>query len=137
MILFTSTEKNNTVEGGAGNDSIYGGDGADLFYGGKGNDTLWGGGGNDSLYGGAGNDTFIYKPGDGTDTIFDYQSGDILQILTTNGTTGGTFTKSEFTNGDLTLTISGGGKIILDDVSKGDSVNINGKNYTIGSKGLS
>ena len=129
--------KNNTVEGGAGNDSIYGGDGADLFYGGKGNDTLWGGGGNDSLYGGAGNDTFIYKPGDGTDTIFDYQSGDILQILTTNGTTGGTFTKSEFTNGDLTLTISGGGKIILDDVSKGDSVNINGKNYTIGSKGLS
>lgn len=129
--------KNNTVEGGAGNDSIISGSGADWLYGGNGKDTLWGNGGNDSLYGGAGNDTFIYKPGDGTDTIFDYESGDILQILKSNGTTGGTFTKSTFKNGELTLTISGGGKIILDNVNKGDSVNINGKNYTIGSKSLS
>ena len=129
--------KDNTVEGGAGNDSMISGSGADWLYGGTGKDTLWGNGGNDSLYGGTGKDTFIYKPGDGTDTIFDYQSNDLLTILKKDGTTGGTFTKSTFQNGDLTLTISGGGKIILNDVSKGDTVNINGKNYTIGSKGLS
>ena len=129
--------KDNTVEGGAGNDKIISGSGADWLYGGTGNDSLWGNGGNDSLYGGTGKDTFIYKPGDGTDTIFDYQSNDLLTILKKDGTTGGTFTKSTFKNGDLTLTISGSGKIILDDVSKGDTVNINGKNYTIGSKGLS
>ena len=60
-----------------------------------------------------------------------------MTILKKDGKTGGTFTKSTFKNGDLTLTISGGGKIILYNVSKGDSVNTNGKNYTIGSKGLS
>lgn len=129
--------KNNTVEGGAGNDKIISGSGADWLYGGNGNDTLWGNGGNDSLYGGAGKDTFIYKPGDGTDTIFDYQSGDTLQILNSDGTTGGTFTKSTYKNDDLTLTISGGGKIILDGVNAGDTININNKNYTVSSKGLS
>lgn len=36
-------------------------------------------------YGGAGDDTFIYKSGEGTDTIFDYQRGDLSQILNFNG----------------------------------------------------
>ena len=69
------------ITGGSGKDSIYGDAGNDKLYGGSGNDSLWGGAGNDSLWGDDGNDTFIYKPGEGTDTIYDYSSGDILKIL--------------------------------------------------------
>ena len=122
--------------GGAGNDSLYGGNGNDKLYGNDGKDTLWGGVGNDSLYGGNGNDTFIYKPGEGTDTIFDYKNGDLLQILKSDGSKGGTFSKANFSGGDLTLTINGGGKVIFDGVSAGDKFNINGKQYTISGKTL-
>ncbi len=111
------------------NSSIDGGKDTDKIYGGSGNDTLWGNAGNDSLYGGAGNETFIYKPGEGIDKIFDYASGDMLKILKTNGKDGGTFSK-----GNLTLAISGGGSVIFDGVSKGDVININGTNHTINSK---
>ena len=104
--------------------SIVGGSGNDTLYGGQGNDTLWGGKGNDSLYG-----------GDGKDRIFDYQSGDMLKILKSNGKDGGTFKSSKYSGGDLTLTINGGGTVIFDGVSQGDKFNINGKTYTLsGSK---
>ena len=145
VIKLTGNAKANTILGGSGNDSLYGkngddylvgGAGKDIIYGNKGNDTLWGGAGNDTLYGGDGKDTFIYKPGEGTDTIFDYQSGDMLQILKSDGTASGSFTKSAFGDGNLTLTISGGGKIVFEGVSSGESFNINGKNYTLSGKKL-
>ncbi len=126
---------NDSINGGAGNDVIYGNKGKDTLVGGNGNDSLWGGAGNDSLYGGAGNDTFIYKPGEGTDTIFDYQSGDLLTILKSDGKAGGTFTSSSFKNSNLTLSIDGGGSVIFNGVSKSNSFNINGDSYKIsGSK---
>ena len=126
---------NDSIVGNAGNDKLYGSNGNDTLVGGKGNDTLWGDAGNDKLYGGSGKDVFIYKPGEGTDTIFDYQSGDMLKILKSNGQYGGIFTNSSFKNGNLTLSISGGGKVIFNDVSSGDKFNINGKTYTLsGSK---
>ncbi len=113
---------------------IIAGNNGSTLDGGAGNDTLWGGAGNDSLYGGAGNDTFIYKAGEGIDKIFDYQSGDMLQILKTNGKSG-SFSKSKFSGGTLTLTISGGGSVVFDGVTKGDTFNINNKTYKIsGSK---
>ena len=124
-----------TIYGGKGNDSILGGAGNDRLYGQKGNDTLWGGAGNDSLWGGSGNDTFIYKAGEGTDKIFDYQSGDMLKILKSNGASGGNFTKSNFSNGTLSLTISGGGNVIFNNVTASTEFNINSTTYTIsGSK---
>jgi Ca2+-binding RTX toxin-like protein len=58
-----------TVDGGAGNDTITGGDGNDTLLGGDGNDVIAGGRGNDLLIGGAGDDTFIWNPGDGSDTV--------------------------------------------------------------------
>ncbi|MBR0102968.1 MAG: hypothetical protein IJQ01_05670, partial [Selenomonadaceae bacterium] len=86
------------------------------------------------LYGGDGKDTFIYKPGEGTDTIFDYESGDILKILKADGSAG-TFSKSNFSEGVLNLTISGGGSVIFENVNTGDQININGTTHTItGSK---
>jgi len=127
---------NDSINGGAGNDVIFGNKGSDTLLGGAGNDSLWGGSGNDSLYGGAGDDTFIYKPGEGTDTIFDFQSGDLLTILKSNGKEGGTFTSSSFKNGNLTLGISGGGSVIFSGVSKSNSFNINGDTYKISSSKL-
>ena len=125
---------NDSLVGGKGNDKLYGQAGNDKLLGGKGNDSLWGGAGNDSLWGGDGNDTFIYKAGEGKDTIFDYTSGDMLKILKSNGKTG-SFSKSKYSNGTLSLTISGGGSVIFNDVAKGDKFNINGTTYKIsGSK---
>ncbi|MBR0288442.1 MAG: hypothetical protein IJQ82_05635, partial [Selenomonadaceae bacterium] len=144
-IKLVGNANDNTILGGSGNDSLYGkngndylvgGAGKDIIYGQNGNDTLWGGAGNDTLYGGSGKDTFIYKPGEGTDTIFDYQSGDMLQILKSNGSTGGSFTKSSFSSGKLALTVSGGGKIVFDNVNATDTFNINGATYKISGKTL-
>ena len=123
-----------TLSGGAGNDKLHGEEGNDKIYGGSGNDSLWGGTGNDSLWGGSGKDVFIYKPGEGKDRIFDYSSGDMLKILEADGSKG-SFKKSKYSGGDLTLTISGGGTVIFDGVSKSDKFNINGTTYKIsGSK---
>ena len=122
---------NDELRGNAGNDKLYGEAGDDILKGGKGNDSLWGGTGNDTLIGGDGKDVFVYKPNEGTDTIFDYASGDMLKILKSNGKDGGTFSKASFSGDELTLTISGGGKVIFEDVSSGDKININGKSYTL------
>ena len=71
-------------DGGAGNDSIYGGNDNDTLLGGAdndflvgedGNDSIIGGTGNDRIFGGTGNDTFVYAPGDGNDTIEDFNFG--------------------------------------------------------------
>ena len=103
---------------------------ANSIVGGKGNDTIWGGAGDDSLWGGDGDDTFIFCVGDGSDTIFDYASGDMLQILKSDGSASGKFTKSSYSGGTLALTISGGGQVIFD-VSTSTAFNINGTNYHI------
>jgi Ca2+-binding RTX toxin-like protein len=75
---------NDHITGGAGNETINGGAGNDTLMGGAGNDTIIGGQGNDLLYGGAGSDTFVFKAGDGHDTVFDFQaagaSHDVIQV---------------------------------------------------------
>ncbi|MBR4152623.1 MAG: calcium-binding protein [Selenomonadaceae bacterium] len=112
--------KANLVLGGAGNNSLLGNKGADTLQGGKGNDSLWGG---------AGNDTFIYAKGDGNDTIFDYASGNLLQIV------GGSFSKSSYKEGTLTLTV-GKGSITMENITTSTDFNINGKTYHISGKKL-
>ncbi len=82
-----------TLIGGWGNDELYGGKGDDIlkgshgnneFYGGKGDDILeafWGdnrmvgGQGKDTLVSGWGADTFVFREGDGHDTIEDFGFG--------------------------------------------------------------
>lgn len=66
---------NDTLAGGNDNDSLMGGAGADQLSGEGGDDTLVGGTGNDTLIGGGGDDTFNYTPGDGLDTISDFNFG--------------------------------------------------------------
>jgi len=76
--------RDDQLAGGRGNDAIVGLTGNDLLDGGDGNDTLSGGAGNDRFVGGRGDDTnmggwgadtFVFRRGDGRDTIADFSPG--------------------------------------------------------------
>ena len=59
----------------------------------------------------------------------------MLKILKSNGAAGGKYKKSKFSDGTLSLTISGGGQVIFEDVTTATTFNINGNSYKIsGSK---
>lgn len=71
---------NDLLEGGSGDDCLYGDSGNDRLEGGADNDILSGGIGDDFLSGGTGadrlqgdggNDTYLFRRGDGTDTVAD------------------------------------------------------------------
>ncbi len=62
---------NNFLQGASGQDSIEGGAGNDTLFGYANSDHLEGGAGLDSLSGGAGNDIYVWRLGDGNDTIND------------------------------------------------------------------
>ena len=68
------------VHGGAGNDKLYGGAGDDRVIGEAGNDTLFGEAGRDYLAGGSGDDTYIYRAGDGIDTVSDSEGTNYISI---------------------------------------------------------
>jgi len=63
------------IDGWGGDDYLYGDADDDTIDGGSGDDEITGGTGDDSITGGSGNDTFFYIPGDGHDTITDFNSG--------------------------------------------------------------
>lgn len=63
------------MTGGRGFDYLVRGAGYGTLRGSAGNDILEGGRGNDLLIGDSGADTFVFKEGDGHDTISDYQVG--------------------------------------------------------------
>lgn len=58
-----------TLSGGNGDDTLAGGSGAETLLGGNGDDSIDGNRGNDVAFMGNGGDTFIWDPGDGSDTI--------------------------------------------------------------------
>ncbi len=58
----------------------------DTILGDEGDDTISGGTGDDVLTGGDGNDTFIYTPGDGLDTITDFNAGNTGGLWDGDGT---------------------------------------------------
>lgn len=62
------------VAGLEGNDQLSGSAGTDTLLGGAGDDQLAGGQGNDWLNGGAGNDIYVFRSGDGQDTIYNQDS---------------------------------------------------------------
>ena len=89
------------------------------------NISIDGGKGNDSLTGGSGADTFIYKSGDGNDTISGFDNKDALQI-------DGSFSAS-YKNSALILKV-GSGSVTLEDFTA-TTFNINDATYKIsGSK---
>jgi Ca2+-binding RTX toxin-like protein len=68
---FDSTLKNSTGKEIASNDILVGVKSADTFVAGAGDDYLIGGAGNDRLEGGTDSDTYVFKSGEGKDTIND------------------------------------------------------------------
>ncbi|MDF1871955.1 M10 family metallopeptidase [Vannielia sp.] len=63
-----------TLNAGRGSDTLNGDAGSDTLNGQAGADTLDGGTGNDTIITGGGTDTIIFNPGDGDDTITDYNT---------------------------------------------------------------
>jgi len=68
----TGTAGNDLLNGLRGNDILIGNAGNDTLIGGNGTDTLTGGPGTDTLTGGNGQDIFVFAPGEGIDTITDF-----------------------------------------------------------------
>ena len=69
------------ITGTSHNDTLVGGSLTDALRGGGGSDSLQGRGGDDLLSGGAGSDAFAFTAAsDGTDTITDFEAGDVLRI---------------------------------------------------------
>ena len=75
-------EGNDYIDGGWGDDEVYGDIGDDTLVGGYGDDIIVGGEGNDYLVGGEGRDTYIFKAGDGQDTIdnWDWSGEDTIKL---------------------------------------------------------
>ena len=90
---------NDQLYGGEGSDSLLGGAGNDGLYGGTGSDVLEGGDGNDHMRGEAGNDLYVFRRGDGQDTIDNYDTtadrSDVLRM------------GPEIAANDVQLTLSG------------------------------
>ncbi|WP_051927580.1 calcium-binding protein [Ruegeria halocynthiae] len=71
--------------GGVGNDTLAGGDGTDILEGSAGDDILDGGRGDDLLIGGEGADVFVFRPGEGIDSAYDFELGvDVVWIDATD-----------------------------------------------------
>lgn len=104
--LILGLNGNDTMTGGAGNDRIDGGLGAETIDGGAGDDIILAGTSTDAtLYGGTGRDVFVMLPGDGADTILDFEIGVDLLDLTSFGGTAPTITQS---GADALVTTSNG-----------------------------
>jgi Ca2+-binding RTX toxin-like protein len=75
-----------TLNGLGGGDILNGGSEADKLNGGEGDDILIGGTGQDTLTGGAGADVFVFGPGDGANTITDFEDGvDLIDVSAYGG----------------------------------------------------
>ncbi len=100
------------------NGSIAGSTGNEIIIGNALNNILHGGGGNDTLTGGGGADVFVFKPGDGTDTITDFAAGSDRIDLRAFGTVKGLANLGLSQSGaDTVVTISSSEKIILKNVT--------------------
>lgn len=85
-----SDTSDDSIDGGHGNDENHGGTGSntidgggndDSLFGGESDDSIVSGTGNDNLTGGGGNDRFNYSPGDGDDTITDFNAGNTGTLI--------------------------------------------------------
>ena len=80
LVQFKVTDGVEVLQLSSENDTIDTKGGNDVIKAGAGNDTLIGGKGDDRLEGGSGNDTYIFRRGDGRDTIVDTAGHDTLQF---------------------------------------------------------
>lgn len=108
----TGDQGKNEIHGNRNNDRLNGAGNADKLFGDGGRDVLSGDRGNDILAGGPDQDRFLFRKGDGSDTIQDFTSGAdrIVIISGANGMGGvtirdkGSDTLVKFANVEITLT---------------------------------
>ncbi|MCL2831455.1 MAG: hypothetical protein FWD77_12090, partial [Betaproteobacteria bacterium] len=118
---------------------LYGNTGNDAVIGGSGNDRLEGGRGNDVLVGGEGYDTYIYRTGDGHDTIIDSDRKGRIVIEDSQGlfTVGPMFSDGQGRwkdpQGRVTLMQGPNSWVLL--MSDGGSIDL-GKNFNDGYLGI-
>lgn len=152
------SEGNDSIHGNSGNDVLFGNDGNDLIFGGKdddfldggeGDDNLAGNLGNDTLHGGGGNDVFVINPGDGDDTIEDFDAAskgeyidlrefkDLQDFSQLNFTASGNDTRLQFAGQTITLKNTNPASIQKEDILGSSSVTlyhvdaVMGKNFFI------
>jgi Ca2+-binding RTX toxin-like protein len=113
------------IHGEDGNDYLDGEAGDDTVYGGAGNDQLMGGVGSDQLFGGTGDDKYVYKLGDGVDTVDN-----------TGGGNDGVFFSGGIDEERLTFTRDGDDLLILVDGDAEQSVRVLG-HFLGGDKAIS
>ena len=108
--------------GGIGNDTLEGGPGDDELYGGPDDDVLDGGEDDDRLTGGPGNDVFLFRAGDGEDTVVDFTDGEDRIDLTSFALTDiSDLTLETVSDGvRIRLSAQGGETILLEDVQVAD-----------------
>lgn len=98
-----------------GSDYLNGSSGNDTLQSGKGNDLLVGGLGDDQLTGGVDEDTYIYRLGDGSDTIDDYSDNGSTDRLLLTDLNVADVTFSQTNGEDLVITMSDGATITIVD----------------------
>lgn len=129
------------AEGSFKDDTIYGWDsgatlmglgGDDILVGGAGSDVIDGGMGSDLLTGDLGSDLFVFRAGEGQDTITDFQvgiGGDVLEISGYNSLSTMADIRMEQTGGDTLLTFMASGSlldtILLENVNVADLDELN------------
>lgn len=111
------------VKAGGGNDIINGGAGDDVLIAHDGDDRLSGGTGNDQLLGSTGNDTFVFGPGGGVDTVFDFTNG--VDLIDVSGYGYNSFVNNiapriDTVNGSAVIDFASGDRAILKGVSASD-----------------
>ena len=137
---------NDVLAGGLGNDKLNGGGGADTLRGEDGNDSLTGAAGADSLVGGAGNDTltggteadrlagnagadqFVFRPGEGADTITDFSIAQNDRLKLDDAIWGGGLTAAQIVGQFASLQAAG---VVLD-FGGGQTVTLAGLTSTAG-----
>ena len=109
---------NDLVYGNMGRDLLLGGEGADTMLGGQDDDSLSGGAGadflsgdrgDDTLSGGSGADTFYAFAGAGTDRVLDFNRAEGDRVAIGGGNA---YAVANF-DGDVVISVDGGGRIIL------------------------
>jgi Ca2+-binding RTX toxin-like protein len=133
------------VDGGAGNDTINasalkagqinltirGGAGDDTIIGSAGNDTVIGGTGNDVVSLGAGDDTFIWNPGDASDTVQGQAGFDTLRFNGANInekidiSANGSRARLSRDVANVTMDLNGIERIALNTLGGADTVTVN------------
>ncbi|RFP90962.1 hypothetical protein DZK27_01440 [Rhodobacteraceae bacterium 63075] len=116
---------NDRFFGGAGDDYIVGEDGDDTLGGNAGFDTLIGGAGDDVLYGDFNADRFVFADGHGHDTVMDFESDSIYEVLDLSGISWFTATSdvmaaSEQVGADVVITTGADSSITLAGVDLAD-----------------